>query len=220
MKTALRLGILLLLTLGPVASNAQSEFTDSIRAAFQHKPKPDFRLDGRNSFITNRFARIFGIKAGLNFNNTVRIGLGYNRLTSDRFKEVTHRYSDGSEEIIQAKLKFAYLSPYFEYAFYRTPKWEISIPVLVGFGRALYRYDDRGGTTHQTPWKFLLMYEPYMICQYRITPWFGAGLGVGYRLMIIGNSATEENFNSPIYVVKFNLYLGEIYRSYQRLANR
>ncbi|MGD1844311.1 MAG: hypothetical protein ACFB10_02845 [Salibacteraceae bacterium] len=188
--------------------------------ALKHTPKLDFRIDSRNSFITNQFARILGIKLGLNFNRTVRMGLGYNRLMNDRFTTVVHRYGDGSLERIEAKLKFAYLSPYFEYVFYRDPKWEISIPVLLGFGRALYRYDDRNGTTHQTPWRFLFMYEPYMISQYRITPWFGAGLGVGYRLLLVGNSATDENFNSPMYVLKFNVFPTEIYATYRRLADR
>ena len=38
-----------------------------LKEAFKYKPKFDFKLDTRNSFITNEAVRIFGIKAGLNF---------------------------------------------------------------------------------------------------------------------------------------------------------
>ena len=181
-----------------------------IKSSFRHKPKPDVRLDTRNSFITNSAAKIRGIKLGLDFNKTVKLGIGYNWLASELEDERAYLAADGERYTAPHRLRFTYVSPYIEYTFFREGRWEASIPVHLGLGSARYAFTDHLGQDRTTAANTILLYEPYMTCQYKPSRYFGIGVGTGYRLLFAGNRRMPENFNSPIYVVKFNLLFGEI----------
>lgn len=171
---------------------AQAQFLDSIKTSFRYKPKPDFRIETRNSFITNFLARIAAVKAGVSFNKTLKLGIGYNWLFSS-----IERKTEGAS----GELKFSYLTPYIEYSFHKTKKWEFSVSALVGAGIAYYDFGTNNNRVQP-----VLLYEPYMTADYKIFRWLGIGFGAGYRLVFVGNRALDENFNSPIYIIdtKFN----------------
>ena len=190
----------------------QTEFISDIRASLKKEPKFDFKLDNRNSFITKRSARIFGVKLGVDFDGKVKIGMGYNWLLSDITKPINLTHGPEDTEQVLARLRFRYVSPYFEYVFFRKDPWTISIPVNIGFGAAHYTYTDRFGVKGSTPTKPVLLYEPYMTAQYRLFKYAGLGAGVGYRFLFTGNKATGQNLNSPIYVLKFKVFIGDLYR--------
>ncbi len=177
---------------------SQAQFFDTISYSLKQKPQLDFKVDSRNSFISNRQARIFGVKVGLNFNKKVKIGIGYNWITSDVF-----RPSDKSF------LKYAYLSPYFEYVYYKQDKWWLSIPVQFGLGWARYQYNNN---SHTSPTYFLLHYEPAMIGMYEPVRYLAVGGGVGYRLMLIGQKNLDNKLTAPIYIIKVKLYLDRFIR--------
>lgn len=115
-------------------------------------------------------------------------------------------------DTVDAALRFAYISPYIEYTFHKTKKWEISIPVQLGIGAARYEYEDNAGVFVRQKDRLVIMYEPAMTAQYRFISWAGIGAGVGYRLVFYGNNALKENFNSPVYILRFKIFLRDIYR--------
>ena len=88
--------------------------------------------------------------------------------------------------------------------------WEVSIPVQVGLGQAWYEHKDDQGEKYKVDKTWVFMYEPAMTVEYRVFRFFGAGIGVGYRLAIKTNRAMEENFTAPIYLLKLKLYLPEV----------
>lgn len=195
----------------PKAGYGQTDgFFEGITGSFQHKPTPDLRFDSRNSFITTRVAKIRGLKAGLDFNKTVKVGIGYNWLSSDMIRNRTYLSSTGEQLLADHALKFAYISPYFEYTFFKEKRWEASIPVQLGIGTARYIYTDNLGSDQKTKARGIFLYEPHMTCLYKPIRYAGIGVGTGYRLLLAGNRAMPENFNSPIYVIKFKLMFGEI----------
>ena len=202
--------LLLLALLLSVCTDVKAQFLDSIKTSFSHTPRPDLKIDSRNSFITQYYAQIMGVKAGLNFNNTVKLGVGYNWLASRITREKTIINANGESEKVDALLKFAYFSPYMEYTFFRNRKWDISIPVLIGLGWSYYRYHNVLANPIKIDQSFTLLYEPYMTAHYQVIKWVAVGAGVGYRLVLVGNKDLGENFNSPIYVIKIKLLLGEI----------
>ena len=125
-------------------------------------------------------------------------GIGYNQLWSPLESEII-------EEGIPVKVKlgFAHFSPYVEYVFFRDKQWELSIPVQIGFGNSHYlRKRDNKKINRQ----FVISYEPAITFQYRFLKYFGAGLGIGYRLMLKPNRALEETFTSPVYIFKTKIY--------------
>lgn len=183
----------------------ETQFVEDIKNSMRTEPKLDVRLDIRNSFITTRLARIRGVKLGLDYNSALKLGLSYNWLVSS-FK---HRISVSDLEV-DAELNYQYIAPYVEYAFYRKEPWEVSIPVHFGFGWTNYEYKTLGQTNRVYP-GFIFSYEPYMIGRYTLLKYFALGAGVGYRLTLTANDDLNQNFNSPIYVFKFQVLLGKIW---------
>jgi hypothetical protein len=205
--------LLLFLILSVLSISAKAQLFDSIVASFKHKPFPDIKFDTRNSFITARQAKIFGFKIGLDFNDQTKLGIGYNALATSFVKERVVWGNDFENYIVPSTLKFVYISPYFEYVFHRNEKWEHSIPLQFGYGYAWYEYLSNEGVKSKFNRKPILVYEPSMTSQYRIIPWLGVGVGLGYRLVLINNSAFDENFNAPVYVLRTRIYLELLYRS-------
>ncbi len=183
----------------------ETRFVEDIRNSIKSKPKLDLRLDIRNSFITTRLARIRGVKIGLDYNSAIKFGLSYNWLVSGFKHQILV-----SDAPVDAELNYQYIAPYVEYAFYRKEPWEISIPVHFGFGWTNYEYTSLGQRNRVYP-GFIFSYEPYMIGRYTIFKYFALGAGVGYRLSLTANDNLDQNFNSPIYVFKFQVLLGKIW---------
>lgn len=199
---------LLLISLIIFAQNAftQQYFEEEIKSALKEKPKLDFKLDSRSAFISQSGVRVFGLKLGFTYANKLTFGLGYNQLLSNVKREIVYQ-----DSLRESNLGYYYFSPYVDYTFYRDEKWELSIPVQIGLGETFYRtqIDEKGVTFAKG---IMFSYEPAITFQYRFLNYFGAGAGVGYRLVIIKNSSVEENFTSPMYLFKFKIYFQEIYQ--------
>ena len=194
-----------------VELNAQ--FFDAIEESLISKPTLDAKFDSRNSFIGARYARIFGVKLGLDFDDTFKAGLGYNWLSSDIYRTLTVADFNTNESYeVRAQYHLSYFAPYAEYVFYKDDPWEISILVLVGGGWSKYSYWDRYWNHVTTDSKFVLLYEPYMTAQYKVFKYVGVGAGVGYRLAMSSDKFSRTRLNSPIYVFKLKIYASDIYK--------
>ena len=177
-------------------------FEQELRSAILTKPTLEFKIDSRNSFISRSNSRVLGLKLGLQFDNKLSFGIGYNRLWSDINRT---QIIDGS--IRSTKLQFQHFSPYTEYVFFRDEKWELSIPVQFGLGTTFFRI---AGVDKKYKKRFVLSYEPAITVQYRLLKYCGLGLGIGYRLMLIDNPSIDEQFTSPVYLIKFRLYFEDL----------
>lgn len=191
-------------------SNAQ--LFDSIKVSLKKKPRPEFKFDSRHSFISADLARIYGIKAGLEYNKMFSVGVGYNWLSSNISTRGRVLNSRDEFETVEKRLRFEYITPYAQYDFYINDPWRISILALVGVGRSYFTYSDRYSENLSSEKKWVFMYEPYMSAEYKFLKYFGVGAGVGYRLSFSVDKLSRQKLNSPIYVFKFKMYLTEFYR--------
>jgi len=179
-----------------------AQLFDSIRTSFDYKPKFLVKFDTRNSFISNQYAKIHGIKVGLSFNKTTNIGVGYHWMPK-RLIEPTLPNSNNVD------LKFGYAVVFFEYNFYKSKYWSAEIPVQIGLGKA--QYDDVDlDITKDSSW--IVIYEPAMTIEYKFLRYFGIGGGVGYRLAIKSNRKIKESFTAPEYILRVKIYFGDIYK--------
>lgn len=188
---------------------SSSYFEDDIKKSFKERPQLDVKFDFRFSFIASRDFRTSGFKLGVSFNRKFKMGLGYNQLIVPAKSTIKD-----NDKLFNAELKYIYFSPYFEYVYHTSKRWEFNLSAQVGFGRGHYQYynvdEDR---TVKTKYSTILSYEPVMLIDYKIIRWFGVGTGVGYRLIFYKNSNIEEHLTSPVYVFKVKVYLGEIVRT-------
>ncbi|MAC94794.1 MAG: hypothetical protein CMC96_04760 [Flavobacteriales bacterium] len=204
-----KVGLLVVAVFCTIGIHAQ-HFEEELRLALKEDPKFEFKLDSRNAFISNTGVRVFGFKLGLNFDEKLSFGLGYNQLWS---RPKNQLYLEGVN--YNAEVNFYYFSPYVEYTFYRDEKWEFSIPVQFGLGESWYEFERNGNKLSRSR-NFVMSYEPAITVQYTFLKYLGLGAGVGYRLMIVPNHSIEEQFTSPVYIFKFKIFFQEIYQDLVR----
>ena len=184
------------------SSQGNAQLFDSIRTSLDYKPKFLVKFDTRNSFISNQYAKIHGIKVGLSFNKTTNIGLGYHWMPK--------RSIDlDPQNLNKIDLKFGYAIAFFEYNFYKSKRWSAEIPVQIGLGKAQYT-DVDFGVTKASSW--IIIYEPAMTIEYKFLRYFGLGGGVGFRLAIKTDQQINESFSAPEYILRVKIYFGDIYK--------
>ncbi|MGB0881459.1 MAG: hypothetical protein ACPGSO_00795 [Vicingaceae bacterium] len=197
--------------LSPLFSLAQNKttFEEEFKNSFHTKPKLDVKLDNRFSFIRDNDVKTIGVKLGLNFNRKFKVGLGINQM----LLPVEKQYLNDEGNLVPVDLEYFYFSPYLEYVYYNSKRWEFSLATQLGIGGASYRFTDNDGKKIKLVESTVLSYEPAMLIDYKIIRWFGIGTGVGYRLIFYKSPEINEKFSSPEYVLKLKIYLGEIVRT-------
>jgi hypothetical protein len=190
---------------------AQELELQRIKSQFQIKPTFDLRMDTRNSFITNRVAKIKSAKVGLDYNNVIKVGIGLNILTS----KLQRRLNSIDTQL--SRLKFWYISPYLEYNFYHTKRIDISIPVNFGIGKIGYTNINKVFTTITSISTLAFVYEPYLIGNYKLLPTLALGAGIGYRISVFNNNVINQQLSSPIYIFKTQFYLSEIMNGLKKI---
>lgn len=188
---------------------------DTIQKCLKQKPQLFAKLDGRNSFIENSRAKIFGAKLGIIYGKRLSFGLGYNQLYTQKngFDNTIYlQNKDGSLYPVIARLHMWYISAYTEYVFYTNKHWQLSMPLQIGVGKSYYTHmilDKKIKTVDA----FNFIYEPAVSVEYKIVKWVGIGADVGYRFMITSDKHLNKNFTSPTYAFKVLIYYGEIVKS-------
>lgn len=162
----------------------------------------DARLESRNSFISNQLISVAGVRLGLDFQRRLRIGGGVSWLKSD-FKDV--RYVPGplgKTDTLSSRLKFVYFCYYIDFVFYKTKHWQLSVPIQAGTGSSWFQNSkDYSLGNHQKKY-FLLLYEPGITVQFKVTRWAGLGADVAYRFTLKNNKQVADQLNSPTYSFK------------------
>jgi hypothetical protein len=184
-------------------STVNAQLFDSIKTSFDYKPKLLVKMDARNSFVTASYAKVKGVKVGLSYHKIFKFGVGYSWMKTDFYPE---RFLDSTN------LRFAYVNTFLEYTFFQTEHWQFEIPVQMGLGRISYK--DTDGELLQKQW--VPIWEPAMTFEYLFLKYFGVGVGAGYRLVIKPKTPIAEQFTSPIYILKFKVYFGDIYKDVKK----
>ncbi len=184
-------------------------FEDEFKKSFKTKPKLDVKFDNRFSFIRDNALKTIGIKVGLNFRRTFKVGIGANQMLLPI--ETTTIDNEGNS--VPVNLEYFYFSPFIEYVYFNSKRWEFSLSIQHGVGGASYQYTNSQGKKVKLQESLVLSYEPATLIDYKIVRWVGIGTGVGYRVVYYKEAGIKEQFSSPEYVIKLKVYLGEIVRT-------
>lgn len=178
--------------------------TDSLKLVLSSKPTWYGGINSRGSFISGKPVNVRSAFVGLNYSNKLRMGLGYHWMSTDFTKLINN-----TENTLLYELKFNYISLDFAYVFYEKNNWEVSIPVNLGIGRTVYRHPR---LPDKTTSRAIILYEPAMVVEYKLFKYLGVAGGIGFRLMLKNNPLIDEQFNSPIYILRLKINFSEIYK--------
>ena len=198
-----------------------AQIFDSIQTSLKTKPHIIGGFGSKNTFIDGFRSPIFTLRGGLEFNRRISMGVGISWLKRPPYEPAQNNlpfYLDKllveptGSSVIHPALQFRYLNLFFEYVYYKTGKWHFSLPIQLGLGDSRYKYKVNGEKMVENK-HLIFLYEPGVSGQYKINKWLGAGLDVGYRLMLINNKTIGSRFNSPVYDIKIIIFWGEIYKT-------
>ena len=190
-----------------VSASLIAQRIDSIPDYLKEPPVLIVKLDMRGSFISNESVRFAGIKVGLEHMGKVQYGIGYSFLLSP--VEATARVEGLGE--VATRLRFGYVTPYFDFAFYQKNNWELRIPVQFGIGAGSVVYTDTDGRKHKLQSSGVFLYEPSMTVQYRFLRYFAIGGGWGYRL-VLRSAPLADGLTAPIYTFGLRVFFGDLWR--------
>ena len=182
-----------------VNCNAQ---TDSIKHR-KIRINPYFVLDNSNSFVKDKSVDIYGARAGFSINEKTRIGVGGNIIQEVL---INQRIKDGKPNDIL--FRFRYITGFYERVLFKNFRWELSLPLSLGIGKAKIREVgsfDRTPVTVQTKTAKVALVN--LVIDYKIRPWIGVGGGIGYRYLITDEQKAKDFLNKPFYSYGVAIYL-------------
>lgn len=209
--------ILLVCQVSAIAEGYQYAPPDTALIGFKGKPKFFITLDNTGSFVGGRPAVTNEIRMGLDFRRKLKLGVGYGKLFSDIVVQKSVVSDLNGDTTVPADLSLSYFSLNGEYTFYQSKRWQLSAPLLVGFGKSYFNYFDKdksgADVERKTDEGSVLVTVVSGMATYRILRWVGASAGLGYRVGLNNNDKVEQSFNSPVYTFRFRIFFGEIYKS-------
>jgi hypothetical protein len=211
--------LFLILVLLSAPSLAQVVDNDSAvgKLNFRDKPVVFFMFDKNYSFVDSKLASTSGFKAGLEFSNKLKLGLGYSWLNSDVVEQKIVITEAGYDTSLNARLTMRLGILYGEYIFYNKGSWQISMPGQIGIGTSYFTYYESIGDDtkkKQLSKQGVLMLNATGMGTYRILKWFGLSAGAGFRIMLIDNNDLKQNLNGPVFAFRVRIFFGEIYKSF------
>ncbi len=209
-STLLRIFCLWALTVPCVCQSQTIQLGPTLSAFIRQRPTPAFKWDTQNSFITGKSVKVQSLKAGATFGNQLTVGMGYHWLQSDITQDVAG-YSN------PLPMKMRYISIFGEFVFYNKGNWEGVLPIQLGYGHSFLEAKPTQGKPVQLYRESVLLYEPNITIEYKISPWIGIGAGYGYRIMLKNNPNITQNFYAPLYVFRMRILFGELYSKYGHL---
>ena len=183
---------------------AKAQLFDTIQALFRQQYSVDARLESRNSFIDHQLVSVNGARLGVCFQRKFKIGIGLSWLNST---VKSPHFTDDQPQY----LKFGYLCYYLDYVFYKTKRWQLSVPIQAGTGSCWYQKERGYNLGGKDSKYFLLLYEPGITAQFKIFKWFGLGSDVGYRFSLSSGKKSGINLNSPSYSFKLLFWFDQLY---------
>ncbi len=176
----------------------KAQFLDSLHNSFAGKKSFDFGYDSRNAFIDHSLVNVQSLKIGVDFGK-ISIGGGLSWLTTNiSDKKVVHNKELNKDTTVQTQLSFAYLCYYVEYTYYKSRRWEFSIPMQVGVGKIGYTYNYRGIKT-TIDQGYCFVYEPEVDVKFKVFRWIGLEADIGYRFLVKNDPLVKKTFNSPLF---------------------
>lgn len=188
--------------------------------SFRGSPKPKFFLtfDRTSSFVGGKAASTNELKFGLEFRKKLKLGIGFGALVSDVVteKNVTTPQT-GKDSVVNAELTLSFFSLNSEYIFYDSKRWQVAMPLSMGFGSSYFSYFEDNGNgnfkTKRIDEGDAVVTTATGMVTYRIFRWVGVSAGAGYRIALLSNDKVQESFNSPVYAIRLRIFLGEIYKT-------
>ncbi len=177
--------------------------------------KFNFLFDGRFSLIADpihgkeKVVKMFGLKMGLEFHHTFRVGIGFYTQRHPLQSQFVNTYND----TVSYSIGFRYNTVYLEHIIYNDFRWEVSLPLQLGVGDVPVRIHSSILDSITLDTSFTIPVASIGInAHYKLVPWFGVGAGLGFRKILLKDELINKTFSSPFAAFKIKLFIGPLYK--------
>lgn len=176
-----------------------------------------FFFDDRFSLMHGAPVQFTGVKTGIQIKQQWRTGVGFffNR-KEQVIENISSDYYPGLT--VREQIRFYYGTLFAEFIAFKRTRWEIAIPMHLGFGGAVTRYFDETTQArlghHST---FIMLSEVTPTVSFRFCRWVGVGAGIGYRFIFNRNKDLRKAYDAPIVMLRVKVYVFEILRFLQKV---
>ena len=188
-SVSFRLRTFLFLFFTPILFCAQ---INDIIPSFKTTPTLGFKFETKYFILDDNISQLRELKPYLEFNNIVRLGIGYCWLKKSRGR----------------LLRFNAFNFFAEYLINFNKFWSAEVPLDFGLGKI---------KTHNNG--FYAFFEPSFIIEYRGFKQFNLGIGTGMRLTVHNRSIYENSLTVQTLIARVNFKFVEIYKYFKLLKN-
>lgn len=178
-----------------------------------------FFFDDRFSLLHGSPIQFTGIKTGVQFRQRWRTGVGFffNR-NEQKVEQTTSEKFPGL--VLREQTRFYYGTVFAEFIAFKKIRWEITIPMHLGFGGAVTRYFDETTEARLGSYTdYVILSEVTPTVSFRFCRWVGVGAGLGYRFIFNRNKDLRKAYDAPIAMLRAKVYIYEALRFVQKLKN-
>ncbi|MFT4525399.1 MAG: hypothetical protein ACI9FU_000886 [Granulosicoccus sp.] len=171
---------------------------------------PLLNLDNHNTLFFGSSTSIWGLKLGATIAGRYRIGFGAYILPK-RLAISTLLDANGMDSVYR-KFDMMYFTTFMEFVPISNFRWELSIPLSLGYGFANIGHRHVGETEYkivQGKQGFLL--HTGVSAHYRIFSWLGVGMGLGYRQVLTPDTLVNQAVSGVFASFKLKIFLGDLY---------
>lgn len=189
----------------PFIASAQNNHFSIIKEALSHSPKLLVKLDSKYSFVTNQLVTMRGVKIGLNFQDKVKLGVGYSWMKNNfKFDNPTDIINNDTYD-----LRYSYLSTFLDYNFYNKNKWSFLMNTDLAVVKLGYKNIN---TSNFDYYSYGGVLEPSLIGEYTLIKYIILGSGFGYRFVFRESNNISERFSAPIFILRLKIDFLKIYK--------
>lgn len=179
----------------------------------QKKWKPVIGFDAYRSFYSGTPVKFNGLRFGVEYKGVHRFGFGFYGLKKDLiFTGLDVDYPLATDTSL-VKFQLNYAAFFYERVFYKTPKWEISIPLYLGAGGLDGFVEGSDGVYYRYLARSFSLLNLGVNGKYYILPWLAPRVGTGFRFTFNTEKTLRKAFNGPYYTFGLSILVGELYHS-------
>ncbi len=186
---------------------------DSVVIPKEKKWKLLAGFDANRSFFAGRPVTINGLRLGAKYKEVHRFGIGFYALKRGVFFTDIDVDKEDATDTSYVQFNVGFASLFYEYAFFRSKRWELAVPTYLGAGDVSATYSDTAGLYQPLRTSPFVATGTGVVAQFKIIRWFGLKAGVGYRLVFNEEKAIRKAFRGPYYKFGVSIFFGDLYNS-------
>lgn len=206
----MRVALVLLFVLASILP-ADAQWSDTSRANdIRDKPRFILNFDARRQEVRGNIVRFFGLRAGIQERYNI-YALGLYGL-GDPFQERGVKLEDIGRDSVDVRSNMGYVSATYERILFDTPKWQLSIPIMMGIGKATVDYRDTSGLYVPYRKTRVVPLESGVRASFKVLFWLYLQGGLGYRQVTGPSTLVNKEFSGATWNFGLSIKFGKIYK--------